>query len=177
MNPTDMRALRAQYAYPPGCLKPTTREDVKVHVLGNRRLHVEVPGTAEWARPEVRARHSSVALDRFHTGLLLSDDVEDRLHGLLSCVTWGFVSGTDLLIKPERAFGRAGSLLKGAGSRRPPRTRPKSGPCSRPRAGQRGMATWPRRRWPACASSSSARPLRRNSSWQCVRTSLPCSTR
>ena len=120
MNKDDMRALRAQYAYPPGCLKPTTREDVKVHALGSRRLHVEVPSTAEWARPEVRARHSSVALDRFHTDLLLSDDTQDRQHGLLSCVTWGFISGTDLLIKPERAFGKAGSLLKGAGPCRPP---------------------------------------------------------
>jgi len=120
MNQQQMRALRAQYAYPPGCLKPTTREDVKVHTVGTLRLHVVSPTTHEWAQPDVRTRHSSIALDRFHTGLLMSDEAQDRQHGLLSCVTWGFISGTDLLIRPERAFGRAGSLLNGAGARKPP---------------------------------------------------------
>jgi hypothetical protein len=55
MNKHEMRALRAQYAYPPGCLKPTMREDGKVHVLGSLRLHVVSPTTAEWAQAEVRA--------------------------------------------------------------------------------------------------------------------------
>lgn len=115
-----MRALRAQYAYPPGCLKATMHEEAKVLVLGSLRLHVVSPTTAEWARAEVRARYSLVGLDQFHTALLLSDAAQDQRHGLLSCVTWGFISGTDLLIRPERAFGKAGSLLKGAGARRPP---------------------------------------------------------
>ncbi|WP_312548710.1 hypothetical protein [Massilia sp.] len=120
MNKDEMRALRAQYAYPPGCLKPTTRQDVKVLAVGSLRLTVVSPTTAEWARTDVRAGYSSVALDRFHTGLLMSDDAQERQHGLLSCVTWGFISGVDLLIKPGRALGKAGSLLKGAGAGKPP---------------------------------------------------------
>ncbi|WP_312183450.1 8-oxoguanine DNA glycosylase OGG fold protein [Massilia timonae] len=120
MDKDEMRALRAQYAYPPGCLKPTTRQDVNSLAVGTLCLAVVSPTTAEWARADVRAGYSSVALDRFHTGLLMSDDAQDRQHGLLSCVTWGFISGTDLLIKPRRALGRAGSLLNGAGDRKPP---------------------------------------------------------
>lgn len=127
MNNELMRALRAQYAYPPGRLETTQRDDLPVHDIGDRRLHVVTPSTAEWKRPEVRAAHSSIGVDRFHTDLLMSDCEQDRLHGLLSCVTWGFVSGTDLLIRPERAFGRAGSLLKGAGAVKPAQPRAEIG--------------------------------------------------
>jgi hypothetical protein len=120
MNKSEMRAWRAGYAYPPGRLEPTERDDVPVLEAGDRRLHLVVPTTEQWAQAAVRARHSSVTLDDFHTGLLMSNAEADRQHGLLSCVTWGFISGTDLRIRPGRALGRARSLLNGAGAHKQP---------------------------------------------------------
>lgn len=108
-----MSAMRERYAYPPGRLMTQPRDGGDVIVMGSRRLHVAVPSTAEWARVDVRALHSSVALDEFHMTLLRSDDEEDRLQGLLSAVVWGYVSGTDLVIRPERALGKARMLLHG----------------------------------------------------------------
>jgi hypothetical protein len=119
MDENTMRAMRARYAYPPGRLDIAKRNDVVFLDIDGRRLCVVAPSTADWTRPEVRARHSSIALDQFHTDLLMSECTVDQRHGLLSCVTWGFISGTDLRIKPERAFGRARSLITGAGTRRP----------------------------------------------------------
>jgi hypothetical protein len=123
MDHEIMRALRAQYSYPPGRLEVTAREEILAHDIGDRRLCVVVPNTAEWALPAVRARHSSLAVDCFHTDLLMANNEPDQLHGLLSCVTWGFISGTDLRIKPGRAFGKAGILLKGAGAAKPAQPR------------------------------------------------------
>ncbi|MQA21647.1 hypothetical protein [Rugamonas rivuli] len=116
--PHPMSALRERYAYPPGRLMTQPKDGGDVIEIGNRRLHVAVPSTAEWARVEVRARHSSVALDEFHMTLLRSGDGEDRLQGLLSAVVWGYVSGTDLVIRPERALGKARMLLHGAGAKK-----------------------------------------------------------
>ena len=114
-----MQALRGQYAYPPGRLEVAEGDDAPFIDIDGRRLCVVARSTADWARAEVRAGYSSVELDRFHMALLMSECTVDQRHGLLSCVTWGFISGTNLRITPARAFGKARSLKTGAGTKAP----------------------------------------------------------
>jgi hypothetical protein len=63
--------------------------------------------------PTKRQAYSSLKLDNFHSELLTSDNAQALLHGLLSVVFWGYVSGTDRRIHAERALKRTRWHLDG----------------------------------------------------------------
>ena len=81
--------------------------------VGSDWLIPEVPPAAAWASKEGRSEYSSVELDEFHQRLLLSDDNADLMHGLLSVVFWGNVSGKDSRIKAALSLSGANALIEG----------------------------------------------------------------
>lgn len=111
--------LRESYAYPPGRLVPDNDNCEDVVIVGEVRLKMDVPTTAQWQQESVRSRYSSVAVDRYHAQLLLSDHAGERLHGLLSVIAWGYVSGTDSRIRSGRAMGKTRIVIQGAGAKIP----------------------------------------------------------
>lgn len=104
--------LRESYAYPPGRLVPDNDNCEDVVIVGEVRLKMDVPTTAQWQQESVRSRYSSVAVDRYHAQLLLSDHAGERLHGLLSVIAWGYVSGTDSRIRSGRAMGKTRIVIQ-----------------------------------------------------------------
>lgn len=73
----------------------------------------------ECQQESVRSRYSSVAVNRYHAQLLLSDDAGERPHGLLSHIAWGYVSGTDNRIRSGRAMARTRIVIQVAGAKIP----------------------------------------------------------
>lgn len=106
MENAKLQHARETYAYIPAKL---TRIEVGHGDIGwaDIRLVADVPPCDWHADATKRQNYSSLMLDEFHSGLLRSDDPQMLLHGLLSVVFWGYVSGTDGKIHMERALTRA----------------------------------------------------------------------
>ncbi|MDD5395562.1 MAG: hypothetical protein PHE17_21270 [Thiothrix sp.] len=99
----DYVAARNQYAYPAWRLERVAASEPKnpehLEAWGMRFL----PGLL----------CPSLALDKFHNKLLNSHSDQDLLHGLISVVYWGYVSGRDGVSRQGRAKGKAMQLCRG----------------------------------------------------------------
>ena len=60
-----------------------------------------------------RLQYSSYELDKFHRGLMQSENEDDLIHGLLSVVFWGFSSGVGGRLNTPRALSRAKAIAVG----------------------------------------------------------------
>lgn len=113
MENAELKSARETYAYIPA-------ELIRVRDSGDGgiqwedlRLSSSVPSPDWHSNATKRQRFSSLELDNFHSALLTSDNAQDLLHGLLSVVFWGYVSGTDGNIREERALKRTCWHLNG----------------------------------------------------------------
>ena len=77
--------------------------------LRNRRAAYAYPAVAlqgEYNNPEPIHFKSTVEMDEYINGLLLSEDLQRKILGYLSVVFWGFYSGQDGVVRQERALGK-----------------------------------------------------------------------
>ncbi|TYL91100.1 hypothetical protein FXB40_29820 [Bradyrhizobium rifense] len=102
---------REDYEYIPARLVRSDGESDFAISWADLRLRPEVP--EEWSLRESRSDYSSLAQDQFHSRLLNSDADEDLIHGLLSVIFWGFVSGTDGRVNVRRALSKSRAILVG----------------------------------------------------------------
>ncbi|MGZ4853224.1 MAG: hypothetical protein ACXV3D_08595, partial [Halobacteriota archaeon] len=88
MTPEELKFFRERYAYIPARLvRVSDGGEVK---LPWKTLHLKMSVPENW-NPEsadAKSHYSSVALDEFHQALLLNDNEEDILHGLLCVRLW-----------------------------------------------------------------------------------------
>ena len=112
MDPDELAKARESYIYVPGRLLPAEREQPDLEWFG-LRLVGDIP-EAGWNSAEKRSSFASRALDAFHTGLFSDIGNEaSLLHGLASTVFWGYASGTDGRLRPERALAKVNMLRDG----------------------------------------------------------------
>lgn len=112
MLSANFQTARQNYAYVPACLVKTSIENDVGLTWSGAHFVPDIP--ADWARS--RRHHPSKKLDDFHSGLLNSSHDIDIMHGLLSTVFWGYVSGTNGRITVNRALSKSRMLLDGRGS-------------------------------------------------------------
>jgi hypothetical protein len=113
MTPQELKFFRERYAYIPARLvRVSDGGEVKLP-WKTLCLKMSVPQNWNAESTEAKSRYSSVALDDFHQALLTSENVEDILHGLLSVVFWGFVSGAKGGVTPNFALARAERVAHG----------------------------------------------------------------
>jgi len=117
-SPEMLRAAREMYRYVPARLVEAGGKEPRFEWAAediHLRLVPDCPAQRQWNDSNFRVRCSSVALDDFHEGLLNGAVESDLLHGLASSVFWGFASGSDGIIRVERALGKARCLAVGRG--------------------------------------------------------------
>jgi len=104
---------REAYSYIPGKLVRTAAaQECDIHWV-DLRLSSEVP-PADWhTDTRTRANFSSIKLDEFHSALLMGNHPQQILHGLLSVVFWGNLSGRDAKVNIRRALRRASWHISG----------------------------------------------------------------
>jgi hypothetical protein len=113
MENIQLQHARETYAYIPARLTGSSEcRDGDIRWM-DLHLSANVP-PPDWHSDAAKRRgYSSLKLDDFHSVLLGSDNAQALLHGLLSVVFWGYVSGTDGRIHVERALKRARWHLDG----------------------------------------------------------------
>lgn len=119
MNDAELKRAREAYAYIPAKLTRAREggdSDIRWEDL---RLSSSVPSSNWYSDVTQRQSFSSLELDNFHSALLASDDPQQLLHGLLSVVFWGYVSGTDGNIHEARALKRTWWHLRGRANSSP----------------------------------------------------------
>jgi hypothetical protein len=118
-----LREARENYRYVPARLVTALGEPDLAwadHDI-DLKLVRDCPTQAQWNDANFRARHSSIGIDNFHSALLNGSRQTDLLHGLVSTVFWGFASGSDGVIRQERALGKARCVPNGRGAPGSPR--------------------------------------------------------
>ena len=116
----DIAAARNIYSYIPAKFVVWENENPDL-AWSDLRLKISIPTSSrnDWINPDIRRQFSSIELDGCHKELLSSDRPNDRLHGLLSVVFWGYASGSDGIIRPSRALGKARIIIDGHRRSRP----------------------------------------------------------
>jgi hypothetical protein len=94
MTPQELKSGREKYGYIPARLVRANEGSAGDITWGPLTLKKDVPENWQSGGPIFRSTYSSLALDSFHQTLLNAEDEESLIHGLLSVVFWGYVSGT-----------------------------------------------------------------------------------
>jgi hypothetical protein len=118
-SPEELRSSRGTYRYLPARLIDACGKEPIFEWAGegiHLRLVPNCPEQTQWDDSNFRVQCSSVALDEFHERLLNSAFESELLHGLASCYFWGFVSGSDGVIRIKRALVRSRWLAVGRGA-------------------------------------------------------------
>jgi hypothetical protein len=119
----ELQHARETYAYVPAKLIRASEGAIGEIRGEDFRLSTSVP-PPDWHSDRAKRRcYSSLKLDDFHSELLASDNAQALLHGLLSVVFWGYVSGTDGRIHSERALKRTRWHLDGKINSSPQQTK------------------------------------------------------
>jgi hypothetical protein len=113
MENVELQHARETYAYIPAKLTRGSEGSDGDIRWPDLQLSANVPPPNWHSDAAKRRGYSSLKLDDFHSVLLGSDNAQALLHGLLSIVFWGYVSGTDGRIHVERALKRARWHLDG----------------------------------------------------------------
>ena len=113
MTDNELKSAREKYAYIPARLVSVSDDVAGDLTWKSLKLAMNVPSDWHKGGSEVRAKYSSRQLDMFHNKLLTDDDELKLMHGLLSIVFWGFVSGSRGGVTSQRALARARAILCG----------------------------------------------------------------
>ncbi len=104
---------RNSYSYIPG--KLILSEESKADFDWDRlHLNSSLPDSnsiSKWG--------SSVELDHYHKTLLMSGNENDLMVGFLSVIFWGYVSGSDGVVRTARALGKVRSFRDGRAGQTP----------------------------------------------------------
>lgn len=104
---------RNSYSYIPG--KLVLSEEFQSDFDWDRlHLHSYVPDSksrSKWG--------SSVELDHYHQTMLISGNDDDLIVGFLSVIFWGYVSGSDGIVRTSRALGKVRSFRDGRAHQTP----------------------------------------------------------
>ncbi|MET4843685.1 hypothetical protein [Bradyrhizobium japonicum] len=119
MNDAELKRAREAYSYIPAKLTRAREGGDSAIQWKDLRLSSSVPPSDWYSDVTKRQSFSSMELDNFHSALLASDDPQELLHGLLSVVFWGYVSGTDGNIREARALKRTCWHLRGKANSSP----------------------------------------------------------
>ena len=113
MRPDELAQARSCYSYVPAKLIHANADELSCIDLNALRLAPSIP-SSDWHSDKIKRKAaSSIELDGFHHALLNSQRADDVLHGLLSVVFWGYVSGTDGKIRKGYALARTSWLSHG----------------------------------------------------------------
>jgi len=107
MENVELQHARGTYAYIPATLIQGSGSSDGDKRWADLQLSASVPPPDWHSDPAKRRVYSSLKLDNFHSRLLGSENAQELLHGLLSVVFWGYVSGTDGRVHVTRALKRA----------------------------------------------------------------------
>lgn len=117
LKSSDWVKHRNLYSYIPGRLILSNKEESDF-VWDDINLKSQTPisnNLPDWG--------SSKILDTYHKKLLLSDNENEVLIGFLSVIYWGYISGSDSVIRPARALSKVRLFRDGLPGKIPtPRT-------------------------------------------------------
>lgn len=104
---------RNSYSYIPGklLLGEGPSSDFDWDQLNLNSYVPDSKSTSKWG--------SSVELDHYHQNLLMSEKDADLIVGFLSVIFWGYVSGSDGVVRTARALGKVRSFRDGRANQTP----------------------------------------------------------